>query len=485
MKNLPDDELFRKLQDDLRGFEEEPDEDVWERISGAIPRGEPTWVKWADRTALSLALLLFAGVMYENLNGSPAHDALSANVSGGSVTTVPDGQTSVNSIPGDAGNEIGEHSDRLIDALQAPTRDDESMDNASGSGQDRTLDKTDPASHRPLGYPRKQGGAHNKGEGQDHHGKSQATFTAPDAIRGRADHVVPLQERQAPSAAAPVVDGTQYVGSPAEIASAVSSQESRIESGSRYDNAAENGQPPVADNSMPVPSVDSVENQSSETIIRPSQRTTRSLRLYVVGTPSLSFQQVMPSTTDNVSFLRLNSPGVLSAERLSMSFEAGMQLPVARRLVVLAGLTWYQQSNKISLDQVVEGQSSFNPSRDLNFVVSPVTVNTTVNYVMRNVGATAGLAYAISVRKLVHQLGASLQYEVGLRSGSRESYDNASATYLNYRIFYRVEYAVTERIGVFVQPAFVQSLHSDVVLDGAIRLKQTNAGVGLGALYRF
>lgn len=207
--------------------------------------------------------------------------------------------------------------------------------------------------------------------------------------------------------------------------------------------------------------------------------------MYIAGTPSLTFQQVTPSTSDDVSFLRLNSPGVLATERLSMSFETGIQVPVAKRLVLLTGLTWYQQSHKISLDQAAEGESTFIPAGDLRFAVVPGARNTTVNYSMRNIGITAGLAYAISVRKLVHQFGASLQYEMGLKNGSPETYDNASATYLNYRIFYRVEYAVNERVGVFVQPAFGRSLRSDVALDGAIRVKQTHAGVGFGALYRF
>ena len=70
MKNLPDDELFNAVENRLRNYSELPDDDVWDRISGATPPAiEPKWITWpryVAGTAVTLSLAVLFSLFYEN-----------------------------------------------------------------------------------------------------------------------------------------------------------------------------------------------------------------------------------------------------------------------------------------------------------------------------------------------------------------------------------------------------------------------------------
>ncbi|HEY5917514.1 MAG TPA: hypothetical protein VIU13_08945, partial [Chryseolinea sp.] len=71
MKNLPDDELFNAVENRLRNYSELPDDDVWDRISGATPPAiEPKWITWpryvAGHTAVTLSLVVLFSLFYES-----------------------------------------------------------------------------------------------------------------------------------------------------------------------------------------------------------------------------------------------------------------------------------------------------------------------------------------------------------------------------------------------------------------------------------
>ncbi|HTF21847.1 MAG TPA: hypothetical protein VK658_27395 [Chryseolinea sp.] len=225
-------------------------------------------------------------------------------------------------------------------------------------------------------------------------------------------------------------------------------------------------------------------SQEPRTVATHSRKVQGRLHAYGVATPSLTFLHVDPSTSDDVAFDRLNSPGILSKERISLSFEGGVQFSISRRLVAFTGLTYYQQSMEFSLEQFTTGTGSYTPNHSLDFSFEPNTATATVNYRLQNIGVMAGVLYVVSTGKIVHQLGASLQYEYGLLQPAVESDRSSTQNYLNYRIMYRAAYKLNERLSVFVQPSFARSLLYDDLLDGALRVNQSRAGIGVGMLYR-
>src|SRR5262245_38788384 len=82
MKNLPEDELFNFVENRLRNYSELPDDEGWDRISGAIKsNSEPKWIVWTNRTAATLSLvILFILLNGEHLSYNDASREILSNI---------------------------------------------------------------------------------------------------------------------------------------------------------------------------------------------------------------------------------------------------------------------------------------------------------------------------------------------------------------------------------------------------------------------
>jgi hypothetical protein len=431
MKNLPDDELFNKLKVRLENFEEQPDEDVWEAISNGIARPEPNWIRPVERSSLLLAVLLMLGAWYALSIQSEQQPILSHDRKETILPlAVPRLQDEANSTLPLAPSAAVESPDVI-----SSENSDTSVSNATRRDRNVTIHNIGPLT---KGFEAR---------------KSDIAYAG--AINGT----------NAPTTTA-MNNNPLATSNDPDSTAAVDSLTSVVEASPTLN---------IAD-SLAV---------ATTALTRVPSKRAQSWRLYGVAMPSLTFLHVSPSTADDASFVSLNSPGVLSKERFSLQLEMGAQLMLARRLAVFTGLTYYQQSLDVSLEQLASGTRSTTTEPSTDFTFEPNTTTTTINYNQKNIGLTAGLMYTVSVGKILHQLGASLQYEYGIFRRSSESDEGKTNSFLNYRIFYRAEYGLNEHLSLFVQPSFGRSLLNDELLDRAIRVKQSRAGVGFGVLYRF
>ena len=223
----------------------------------------------------------------------------------------------------------------------------------------------------------------------------------------------------------------------------------------------------------------------TEVIIKPTRHKQKGVRAYALFTPSLTFHQIQPSKADDVILTGLNSPGIFARERLSHSIESGIQFRIANRLTAYAGISYYQQATHLSFNQYSEGSQGLPGSNSSEYTFAPKTETRNVQYSLRNIGTMAGLMYGVSAGKISQHIGTGLQYEYGMLKRSDEMSHAASHQYVNYRIFYRAEYSVNDRLTLFVQPTFSGSLMNDNVRDGMLTVRQTRAGIGFGILFQF
>lgn len=210
--------------------------------------------------------------------------------------------------------------------------------------------------------------------------------------------------------------------------------------------------------------------------------------VYAVITPSFAYQKIVPLRDDNINIQKLNGAGLVSGDRLGYSLEAGFQMQVSNHVELYAGFSYYQQNLLVSYSYVTDGdvQSVNGTGEKWSYELSPGEATRTFRYAMKNGGAAAGVLYHIRGRKLMHKLGAGLQYQKGLMSARGEySYNNASSSYLNYQLMYRMEYSLGGRTSVFLQPQFVHSLVANEVLREPFTIKPYRAGLGFGLLYHF
>jgi hypothetical protein len=209
--------------------------------------------------------------------------------------------------------------------------------------------------------------------------------------------------------------------------------------------------------------------------------------VYFQLTPSMAYQKIIPSRNDQVTIQKINSPGVISADRFGWSAEAGFQMQVAPKLELYASLSYYQQQQAVSYDYLSAENPGITQDPDSwSFTIAPGSGTRTFNYNMRNVGTSAGVLYFLNGKKLMHKMGGGVFYQKGLMSSKEgDSYTNSNADYFGYQLLYRLEYVLSRKAGFFVQPNFSHSVFSNEELNEPFKIKPYRAGIGLGIVYHF
>ena len=229
---------------------------------------------------------------------------------------------------------------------------------------------------------------------------------------------------------------------------------------------------------------DSVEAVEHVLPPRPKKKKSR-LTFYSMVSPSLSFHHVIPDSRDGVVVEKVKSPGVISLKRFGYSIETGIQGQIGKRFQYLAGLSYYHQSQRLEYEETRDGVI-VESGDEMDFVIKPKTTSRSFDYSMRNIGVQAGILYTLKSRGLMHKTGVIIQYQQGLMQANDDvAYDNSSSNYLNYQLFYRLEYKLRSGISLFVQPAYTHSIVANEQMNAPFKLKQSRAGLGIGIVYGF
>ncbi|MFZ6012999.1 MAG: hypothetical protein ACOYXT_21835 [Bacteroidota bacterium] len=208
--------------------------------------------------------------------------------------------------------------------------------------------------------------------------------------------------------------------------------------------------------------------------------------LYAIVTPFMTYQKIEPIKGDDINVYSLESPGIFSAERFGWSGEMGFQMGVHRKIDAFAALSYYQQDQTISYRYHSSHLADVWAVSDRSYSLKAGEVRRGFGYTMKNVGVSLGFLYKIQGEKLIHKMGAGIQYQRGLsRSSSGGSYDNSSSNYIGYQLIYRMEYGWTSRMNFFIQPTFIRSIVASEELKEPFTIKPYRAGIGFGVVYHF
>jgi hypothetical protein len=217
----------------------------------------------------------------------------------------------------------------------------------------------------------------------------------------------------------------------------------------------------------------------------PERRRKKRFTFYAAVTPGLSFQRAIPIQYDGVVVNDFSNPSILSAERFGVSIETGVQGFVTQRLEYYGGFSVYQQNQSLSYSYQSGNAVNIESAEDKNYIITPKSSIGTVRYTMVNVGLQVGMLYHLYGKNLAHKVGAGVSYQQGIKRDNTEVYNNSESSYFSYQLFYRNELRVNNRLRIFVQPTFTQSIRVREKLNAPFHLKPCRAGIGLGILYNF
>lgn len=210
--------------------------------------------------------------------------------------------------------------------------------------------------------------------------------------------------------------------------------------------------------------------------------------LYAQLKPSLSYYAVQPFGRDEVVISSFTSPKVLSIDRFAIANEVGLQRKLTKKFDYILGLGIYKQNQTLQYQTVDNANHQVvNSSTDpFSYITIPQHSDHVVRYDMTNVGFTAGLLYELKRSGLVHRIGLSGTYQQGFHKAKETStYVNAVSRYGFYNVLYRIEYPIRGKLTLYAQPTFTRSFYVEEKLAEPFSLKLSRAGIGIGVLIDF
>jgi hypothetical protein len=428
MKNSPNDEWFDRLEKRLRNYTENPDDELWNRISSTESHAyRPIWVAWTSRVGAAVALMAFALLWIVQPEGSHSEGLTAALTEKESFSNIKNSESSA--------------SPRLADT--APSN--------------LTIKKL----------------RHDNGKKENDYSRTS----------------VPLTGKSNPTKSAQHTASTMFVtGGLAESSEIISRKEQRnaieqkgdVQENSEVDEIVTTFEKDSSDQLLPSSSV--AEKSLTE---KEEQKKKRAIVGYASLAPMLSYQKVTPVKNDGIMIEQFGTKSIFSAGRLGINLEAGIQWLLSKRLEVYSGLSLYQQSQALSYS--TQSNKNISVQQD-NFAYSVMPANDEkqLHYSMLNAGIQTGMIYHIKGDKLAHKIGGGLSYQYGLqKAGDGGAYNNSSSQYLFYQVFYRNEFSVTSSLKIFVQPFYVRSFFAKEKLVAPFTLKPSRAGLSFGVIYRF
>jgi hypothetical protein len=215
------------------------------------------------------------------------------------------------------------------------------------------------------------------------------------------------------------------------------------------------------------------------------QKRKNSIKIYGSLSPSLAYLSVYPSAEDKIVVTDLSAIPTFSSNRVGLSLEAGIQVPISKYLEGYLGVSYYYQKSEFVYNfydpynlQLVTGSS---PNE---YYLRPINQIKKIDYSMQNVGIQSGILFHLKGDKLKHKPGLGVAYQHGLqRADAVSSYNNSESSYLLAQLLYRIEYQLNPRLILYVQPSYTQSIIADDHFSAPISVSLHRAGIGLGFVY--
>jgi hypothetical protein len=209
----------------------------------------------------------------------------------------------------------------------------------------------------------------------------------------------------------------------------------------------------------------------------------KKLKIYAAATPMLNFHNVIPIAGDGIGITGVESSSVLSSDRLSIGFSAGLQGYISPRFEYYGGVTFFHKRTLIRYSLLSE-EIVMEVDPGTMYSITPHHRVVEFESSTNNIGLQGGVLFHLYGTRLMHKIGAGLLYDKSFgNSNSAEIYEAYRSSNLSYQLFYRNEIAINRRLKFFIQPTFTNAFYVDEKLDGRpFKLKPYSAGIGFGAI---
>jgi hypothetical protein len=269
----------------------------------------------------------------------------------------------------------------------------------------------------------------------------------------------------------PLVDSaTAYVKSSDGSGETAEAQFARVES----------KLPATETNSLkPTPKVarTNVVSQSKEKRAEDKKRLTSNSGFYALLMPTLGYQQIKPIEDDDIFIQSVERLSAFSPKRLGVRGEIGYER-IKSRWGMHVGLLYYQRKQTISYyyNQSSEVEVVKLPGDTLAYSVEPTPLFSTYQYQVKNIGMLLGINYNIQGKTFTQRIGVSGELHKPVSSSGDSMYFFAN-------VYYRIAHKLGNRFDLMLQPTFNYALQVDSRVSAPFYVKPYGLGLNFGVYY--
>lgn len=224
-------------------------------------------------------------------------------------------------------------------------------------------------------------------------------------------------------------------------------------------------------------------------IVVKQQKRNRNFRLYFNIMPTLGYQRIEANDHDNLIVESIHRVAAFSPERLGVRAEAGIEVPVFRKLNFFSGLVYYQREQTVGyVEKQVEYVDVINGENG-QITTKPqfAYLDKSFEYQVKNAGLQVGVNYQLKSAAILQTMGTGLEFHVPLNRKSQPNPDFTSnpSVYVFYNLYYRLEYPADTRLRAVFQPTLNYSFYISKDVNAPFYVKPYGLGLNLGATYHF
>jgi hypothetical protein len=209
-------------------------------------------------------------------------------------------------------------------------------------------------------------------------------------------------------------------------------------------------------------------------------------RIYSLVMPTFGYQQIKPVTTDDIFIHSIKKISAFSPKRLGVRVEAGVEKEISERVSLSAGLLYYQRKQTIAYEYTDAEQFTVVKSGgdSLHYKVEQPVLSSEFEYEVKNVGLTAGMAIGFRGKRFGQRVGVALEVHRSLSSSNAEQPGDARF-YLFGNMYYRISYRISKRFDAIFQPTFNYAMQLDQRITAPFYVKPYGLGLNAGVYYYF
>jgi len=219
-------------------------------------------------------------------------------------------------------------------------------------------------------------------------------------------------------------------------------------------------------------------------VLSTNKKQIKRLGVNIDGLTFITFQRIIPNTTDNNIVESISTPSMLSPERLGFRLSGNISWRLNDHFDLVGGVAAYNQRivNEILISGTGEGTFDLD-TKSNSYEVTPQSETISIDERIWSIGAQFGFRYYLPQSNRNFWLGTMVDFQSAFDNLLTDSfYISEKQTYLNVELGWKTE--ITDCLEFQINPNLSYSLLSNQKQNAVFRIHPFSFGLNFGLRYK-